>query len=112
MWLTAEAGDILSGVASVSAPVPGLRRGVVVSSTSFGPRAKVEGTRLDAWLLIDALREPGATPANVADHFAVPTEVVFAAMEYAAEFPDRLVAERAAFFAAAKAAGEQLPHVG
>lgn len=64
------------------------------------------------WLLVDAMGEPGASPASVAEHFGVSGEVVSAALEYAEEFPDRVLAERAAFFAASRAAGEHLPHVG
>ena len=69
--------------------------GVVVSVTPFGPRARPEGTRLDVWFLLDALAEAGS-PATVAEHFAVPVEVVWAAMAYGREFPDRVDAERAA----------------
>ena len=98
-------------MSSVS-PSPSLRRGVVVTSTSFGPRAKIEGTRLDAWLVVDAAHQPGATVESVAEHFAVPLDVVAAAIEYEREFPARVAAERDAFMAASRAAGEQLPFVG
>ncbi len=86
-------------------------RGVVVSSTSFGPRAKVEGTRLDVWLLVDALNEADATKESVAEYFGTPVEVVDAAVEYHQEFPDRVTAERQAYLAAAADAAEHLPHV-
>lgn len=72
----------------------------------------MEGTRLDVWLVVDALAEEGATPERVAEHFAVSSDVVDAAVTYAEEFPARLAAEREAFLAAARSAGEQLPHVG
>lgn len=69
--------------------------GVVVSMTAFGPRARTEGTRLDVWFLLDALAEAGS-PAAVAEPFAVPVEVVWAAVAYGRDFPDRVDAKRAA----------------
>jgi uncharacterized protein (DUF433 family) len=67
--------------------------GVVVSATAFGPRARPEGTRLDVWFLLDALANAGSA-AEVAEHFAVPVEVVWAAVAYGREFPARVDAER------------------
>jgi uncharacterized protein (DUF433 family) len=69
--------------------------GVVVGVTAFGPRARVEGTRLDVWFLLDALVEMGS-PDAVAEHFQVPVGVAWAAVAYAREFPSRLEAERTA----------------
>ena len=85
--------------------------GVVVSVTRYGPLARPVGTRLDVWFLLDALTEMGS-PEAVAGHFALPVEVVWAAVAYGREFPDRVAAERAAAVAAERDVEQRYPRAG
>ena len=76
-------------------PDRALLPGVVVGVSPYGPLARPVGTRLDVWFLLDTLAELGSCEA-VTEHFGVPVEVIWAAIEYDREFPDRVAAERAA----------------
>ena len=85
--------------------------GVVVSVTAHGPRARVDGTRLDVFHLLDAVAELGS-PEEVAVDLGTPVEVVWAAVAYGQEFPARVEAERAADAAAGRDVERRYPPAG
>ena len=94
----AEGSSLMTATSQLTVdmrPDRSLLPGVVVSVSAHGPKARVDGTRLDVFHLLDALVELG--DANeVAEDLGTPVEVVWAAVAYGQEFPARVDAERAA----------------
>ena len=91
---------LIEGVAQDEFPQIGFRDG------ALGRRAKLLGTRLDVWQVLETVRNHGNSVGEAAEYLALPAERVRAAVRYAAAHKDEVDAIAAREVDAAERAEE------
>ena len=61
-------------------------RGIIFVDEPAGRRARVAGTGLDVWEVVETVQDNDGSTADAADYLAVPERFVLAAMRYYADY--------------------------
>jgi uncharacterized protein (DUF433 family) len=61
--------------------------GIVFVDGPAGRRARVAGTGLDVWEVVETVEDNEGSTAEAADYLAIPERLVLVAMRYYADFP-------------------------